>query len=244
MAIGLSAVILTSAAAQTQQKDTDRIRHLELNRNSWFDYRGCPPDFKCAAVGDPYRYNFYSAKDITDAAISAIQSFGFAWDPNSPRPTFNQCETKAEKSNASNGAVFWTDYIVLSDAFLSRIGVKWDQLNIVTDSHTHYQFRIVGCYTTISDGEYAPFARAENGDIIPLGDPILDRTAFSPLYDTRIDLVMKIDMQYRWSKSGFIDVPTSIYPKALVDVIEKQIDDTVQYVNAKQKDIGTNSNRG
>jgi hypothetical protein len=222
-----SSFFVAPAIAQVGPKDTDRILHLELSRQGWADYQRCPGGFLCAAAGDPYRYHFYSAKDISGAAITAIQDVGFSFRPDSSRPNFSECKNEPKNSAGGKPSFFWTDYIPLDDAFLMKIDVKWEQLKILHDSSTFYQVRVVGCYQTVADGE----------TILAMDPKTIPSDLFQVFARTEIKLIMRIDLQYRGLKSGFVDVPTSVYPKPILDVIAKDIETQCDSVNSDEVDL-------
>ena len=155
----------------------------------------------------------YASSDITDAAISAIQELGFSYIPSTPEPTFSECKSAEEKNKDANFKLFWTDYLPLNDAMLKTLGIQWDQLNIIPDGDTVYQFRLVGCYYTAND---------------PMWYVAVSAYAHEPLVEygmlrTRVNVTLRVDMQFRGRRSSFVDAPASISPKPIADAVGQKM---------------------
>jgi hypothetical protein len=219
IAIGASAVILGSALAQTvsDREDSGSTQRLIVSRHGWIDLSGggCSPGL-CASIGDPYRYSVFSPDDITKAAVDAVQDFGFSYHVGVHAPTFPEC--KREQEQFKDTSFFWTDYVPLNEKFITKFSLNWDDLNITPNNDIFYQLRIVGCYHNINDGESVAVAHpyVMEGQNLSL--------------DTSMNLILRIDIQYRGRKSAFIDGPKSIYPKSILDTISKNITKSVDKI--------------
>jgi hypothetical protein len=150
-------VFLSFGSAFSQPSAPGEARTVEVTMHGWVDYKTCHG--QCAAVGDPYHYNVYPARDVNNAALSAIEALGFSFQTVGPAPNFRECTEK--KRDFPELKQFWTDYRVLKDEVLSKWNITWQQLEIVPDKDTTYQLRIVGCYYTSHDGANVPFTQPE-----------------------------------------------------------------------------------
>jgi hypothetical protein len=205
-------VFLSFGSAFSQPSAPGEARTVEVTMHGWVDYKTCHG--QCAAVGDPYHYNVYPARDVNNAALSAIEALGFSFQTVGPAPNFRECTEK--KRDFPELKQFWTDYRVLKDEVLSKWNITWQQLEIVPDKDTTYQLRIVGCYYTSHDGANVPFtqpeaARQQFGHV------------FQPLYNTTIQFVIKVDIQERAPKGSWEQVSTSISPKVFLDSVAGRI---------------------
>ncbi len=217
---------LSLMADNSIEKNVDTVSELSLSRQGWVDYKYCVGE--CAALGDPYRYNVYSASDISDSALKAIQDLGFSMNPAGVSYRFKNClsiDQKQVDSENSKLIYFWTDYIYLTDALLNSMQLNWNDLGVTPSDHLAYQIQLMGCYYTENDGGNTPFtdpgmARAPG---------VLSRSA----YETSVRLIMTLYMQKRAQKSSFISVENSVYPKKILDHIRNQMGAFVSSVNAE-----------
>jgi hypothetical protein len=190
---------------------------VDLIKRGWVDRRLCT--HYCAALGDPYRYNVYPAFALKEASFAAIQEVGFAINPDSKGPPIGECKLLREKyANFDDNQffVFWTDFVILDDSFVSSLKITWQAIGIVPSSGITYRLQLAGCYYTEANGAAVPFSNP--------GAARLPEHWVPDRYWTQAKLIMTVLMEKRASKSAFVPTAESVKPKSILDVIKQRIE--------------------
>ena len=140
--LGVAMVPFWATAGNSTGDRVDTASELSLVRQGWVDYKYCMG--LCAALGDPSRYNVYTAGDISDSALKAIQGLGFSMNPAGVNYKFKNCLTLSEEqkdNQDANLSFFWTDYITLTKELLSSMQLKWEDLGIIPSNYQTYQIQ-------------------------------------------------------------------------------------------------------
>jgi hypothetical protein len=191
---------------------------LNVEKRGWVDRRYCSSP-RCAALGDPYRYNVYSAGEIKEAALAAIQEIGFSLNPDKKSSSIGECNSLHQQyghAEGSNFSSFWTDFVILNENFLKTLKITWKEIGIVQNDDITYRLQLMGCHCTIANGADVPFSNPRAARLPESSD--------ADTYRTSVKLIMAVTMEKRASKSAFIPTVEFIQPKAILDRIKQLIE--------------------
>lgn len=174
----------------------------------------CSTGKLCASLGDPYRFNWFDSIDIERASLTALQNIGFSVNPPRVDYSFAECDAKQEQQH-SRFKQFWTDQILLDQRTLEKMNVTWSELGIQANKNLIYRFQLFGCY-------YATESRKR--------DPCMEYFTSRQTVSTGASgtLILTMTMQRRARKGQFQSITDGVYPKKLLDHIDKLIKLEVQ----------------